>query len=116
MDNRIQEHREARGWTLEILAEKMGTTHTQVQRLEKGKRKLTQAWMVRLADAFGLAPSDFLPKPVAKTPLYLAQAPIEKSVVDQIMEIVEVSDAVFQRQVLGSILGMKAALKDEQEP
>lgn len=62
MKNRIREHREGRGWTLQQLAERANTTHVQIRRLELGERKLSQEWMGRLAGAFGdLEAKDFLP-------------------------------------------------------
>lgn len=63
MDNRIREHRLKRGWTMEQLAEKVGTTNPQISRLERGDRQLTVRWMVRLSQALGVNQSDLLIAP-----------------------------------------------------
>lgn len=49
--NRIKDLREERGLTQDGLGELMGTTGETVQRLETGKRQLTQKWMERFAKA-----------------------------------------------------------------
>lgn len=60
LPNRIREHRLAAGLTLEQLAGKIGTTNQQVQRLETGARKLSEEWMVGLAEALGVPVQDLL--------------------------------------------------------
>jgi len=60
MANRIRELRVARGLTLERVAELAGTSLQQVQRLESGKRRLTEGWMRRLAPVLGVAPADLM--------------------------------------------------------
>ncbi len=47
--NRIKELREALGLSLEDLAARVGSDHTTVWKLERGKRRLTAEWMARLA-------------------------------------------------------------------
>lgn len=51
MPNRIKELRKAKGWSQAYLASEMGTTPQQVQRLEAGKRRLTQEWLDKFAKA-----------------------------------------------------------------
>lgn len=63
--SRIKELREAAGLTLEQVADKIGTTFQQVQRLETGKRRLTEAWMVRLAGPLGVKPHNLMASSVA---------------------------------------------------
>lgn len=58
--NRIKELREDRGLTLEQLAEKVGTSHTQISRLEHGKRRLDINWMQRVAKALVCQPQDLM--------------------------------------------------------
>lgn len=60
MPNRIKELRESRGLTLEQVAQVAGTSLQQVQRLERGQRRLTDVWMRRLAPAFGVVPAALL--------------------------------------------------------
>lgn len=52
--NDIRTLRVGRGLTLQQVADAAGTTPTQVQRIETGKRKLTPAWSRRLAKAMGV--------------------------------------------------------------
>ncbi|MEJ0062123.1 MAG: helix-turn-helix transcriptional regulator [Alphaproteobacteria bacterium] len=54
--NHIRFWRQKRGWTLQQLAEAAGTTKAQVDKLERGSRRLTVDWMVRLAKPLGCDP------------------------------------------------------------
>lgn len=56
MQNHIRQLREARGLTLEQLAEAVGTSNQQISLLELNKRQLTVSWMVRLAKVLGCHP------------------------------------------------------------
>lgn len=47
--NNLKKIRCAKKMTLVQVASKLGTTHTQVRRLEIGERRLTQDWMIRFA-------------------------------------------------------------------
>ncbi|WP_020591449.1 XRE family transcriptional regulator [Kiloniella laminariae] len=60
MDNRIKELRQAKGLTLQQVADKAGTTKAQVMKLEKGDRRLTDIWMVRLAIALACDPKELM--------------------------------------------------------
>lgn len=73
MANRIKELREARGLTLEQVAEGADTTFQQVQRLEKGERRLTDKWMARLAKPLGCAPAELLSPDLAPNAPQVAQ-------------------------------------------
>lgn len=46
--------------TLEALAEAAGTSLQQLSRLEKGQRKLTQDWMMKIAGALHVTPAALL--------------------------------------------------------
>jgi phage repressor protein C with HTH and peptisase S24 domain len=61
METKLRTLRRARGLTLEQLAEAAGTSHQQILRLERGERRLTVDWMVRLAPPLGVEPKDLLP-------------------------------------------------------
>ena len=67
LKNRIRIMREARGWSLEMLALQSGTTNQQISLLEAGKRRLTVDWLLRLSDALNCHPWELvdhvLPKP-----------------------------------------------------
>lgn len=58
--NRIRDYRQARGWTLQQLAEASGTTKSQIDKLEKGERRLTVDWLMRLATPLNCDPRDLL--------------------------------------------------------
>lgn len=47
------------------LAEKIGTSQAQINRLENGKRKLTVDWLQRIGAALGRTPEELLSAPVA---------------------------------------------------
>jgi len=58
--NNIQALREARGWKRPELAARMGTSPQQIERLEKGQRRLAQEWIDKAATAFGVSPADII--------------------------------------------------------
>lgn len=66
--NRIRELREARGLSQQQLADRVipKTAQPQIDRLEKGERRLTQAWMERIAAALGVNVTDILRNPTEK--------------------------------------------------
>ena len=57
MANRIRELRKQIGLNQNALAERIGTTSQQVSHLETGRRRLTQAWMERLAAGLDCEPA-----------------------------------------------------------
>jgi len=63
MPNRIKLYREKAGLTQQKLAEAMDSSVAQVSRLEAGKRKLTQQWLVKLTKALGVPPALILDAP-----------------------------------------------------
>lgn len=58
--NRIGELREAKGWSRPELGRRMGTSGQQVERLEKGWRKLSTQWIDRLAAALDVSPQELI--------------------------------------------------------
>ncbi len=66
--NRIRDFRAARGWSLQRLAEAAGTSKSQIDKLEKGERRLTVDWMVRLAKPLGCDPRDLMETFPGRTP------------------------------------------------
>ena len=60
--NRIKTLRKDRGWSMEQLAEACNppTTASQINKLEKGQRKLNDEWLERLAKALGVKPYELL--------------------------------------------------------
>jgi transcriptional regulator with XRE-family HTH domain len=49
----------AKGLTLETVAKRAGTTKSQIDKLEKGERRLTVEWFVRICDALEVSPKRF---------------------------------------------------------
>jgi phage repressor protein C with HTH and peptisase S24 domain len=60
-NNVLRALRERAGLTQGQLAERAGTSQGQIAKLERGERKLTVDWAVKLARELGVAPIDLLP-------------------------------------------------------
>lgn len=71
MANRIRELREAAELSMQDLADRVGTSASQINKLEKGQRRLTTDWMQRVANALNCEPQDLLAngRPVAPVEL-----------------------------------------------
>jgi phage repressor protein C with HTH and peptisase S24 domain len=70
LPNRIREFRARAQLSMQALAERAGTSAPQINKLEKGERKLTVDWMIRLGRALGVDPKELMviePAPVALT-------------------------------------------------
>jgi transcriptional regulator with XRE-family HTH domain len=59
--NRVREWRHRRELSIEELARRSRTTASQISKLERGQRRLTVAWLGRLAKALGCRSEDLLP-------------------------------------------------------
>lgn len=59
-DNRIREIRIDRGLSQQALADAVGTSKTQISKLEKSQRRLTDEWMRRLARALECHPAELM--------------------------------------------------------
>lgn len=80
--NNIERLRTEAGWSRPQLASRMGTSPQQVERLEKGQRRLTTGWIEKFAEAFGVAPAaiisnDNLP-PANARPIKMEGASMER--------------------------------------
>jgi len=60
LPNRIRELRTARGLSQKAVARKAQCSIVQVSDLERGNRRLTLAWMKRIAKALGVQPGEIL--------------------------------------------------------
>jgi transcriptional regulator with XRE-family HTH domain len=60
MNNRLRALREKAGMTRQDLADRIGTSLSQIVKLERGERRLTQDWMERAATALGVHAADLL--------------------------------------------------------
>jgi phage repressor protein C with HTH and peptisase S24 domain len=74
MSNRLREFRDLAGLSMQALADRVGTTASQINKLEKGERRLTLDWMTRLSAALGIEPKDLLPLPNRPLPAAPASA------------------------------------------
>jgi phage repressor protein C with HTH and peptisase S24 domain len=80
--NNIQLFREARGWSRPVLAQKMGTTPQQIERLEKGQRTLRQEWIDKAASAFEVDPAQIITPQEGELPAKSVPARREHSIED----------------------------------
>lgn len=62
LPNRISYLRKKRGLSMQKLAHAAGTSQQQIDRLEKGQRRLTVEWMQRLSEALDCSIVDLLPE------------------------------------------------------
>jgi len=60
METRIRQLRRQRQWTLQALAERVGTTAQTVQRLETANMTVSTDWLEKFATAFGVHPADLI--------------------------------------------------------
>jgi transcriptional regulator with XRE-family HTH domain len=68
MPNRLAEIRARSGLSYARVAKVAGTSFQQVEKLEKSERRLTIAWMEKLAPAFGIRPSAIMDAEVELLP------------------------------------------------
>ena len=61
MREKLKKARLEKGMTLDELAKGAGTTFQQINKLEKGERKLSLEWIERIAPALGISPAALLP-------------------------------------------------------
>jgi repressor LexA len=66
--NRIRQMRESRKLSQQKLAELVGTSQPQINRLETGERGLDQSWLFKLAQALRCQPADLLPAVADEAP------------------------------------------------
>jgi len=60
MQTRIRKLRKTRGWTLQQLADQIGTTPQTVQRLETANMTVSMDWLEKFANAFNVSPVDLM--------------------------------------------------------
>lgn len=60
MENNLEKIRLEKGLSQQKLAELVGTSGPQVNRLEKGERRLTVDWLMRFAEALDVSPSEII--------------------------------------------------------
>ncbi len=60
MANNLRALRDARGWSQEEAATALGTTRNQYVKLERGSRRLSDKWIDRAAEAYGVDTGDIV--------------------------------------------------------
>lgn len=63
----LLEWREAKELTQETLANRMGTTKSQISKLENSKQRLNDDWLAKYAHALDIEPGDLLRDPARPT-------------------------------------------------
>ncbi|WP_207478860.1 helix-turn-helix domain-containing protein [Arenibaculum pallidiluteum] len=79
--NRIRTLRLAKGWSLQQLATRVGASKPQIDKLEKGTRRLTADWQERIATALGVDRAALL-APARPTEVPARPAPAAPAVLD----------------------------------
>lgn len=97
MKNRIRELREREGLSQAQLADKVGTSQAQIDRLEKNQRRLSDYWMIKLSIAFQCPPEDIISEPMP---------PQEKTILEKFRMLEEHQKVAFSH-MLDSIIGEK---------
>ncbi|MEZ5691439.1 MAG: helix-turn-helix domain-containing protein [Rickettsiales bacterium] len=110
--NQIKNLRESYGLTLEQLAERAGTTNQQISMLEKGQRKLTWDWMVRLAKALNCRPIDIVEETVDFSNEEIMDAIKNKETHEVIQKFNNLSET--QKAVFTTMLDGISNIKDDE--
>lgn len=100
MKNRIAILRRERGLTLTALAAASGTTKAQIQKLERGERRLSLDWMERLAPALGVKVWELLPAEETAGP----HGPAELEILEIIRQLPE-EDRVILVRIAKELMG-----------
>lgn len=103
----LKEWRDFRGLSQEQLAEaaKPSASKSAISKLEKGKRKLTAAWMRRLAPPLGIDPGDFFRPPSVEARPMQDLRVIAREVANQV-----------KVEILNEVRAMFADLKAQAPP
>jgi transcriptional regulator with XRE-family HTH domain len=99
MQNRIGILRVEKGLSLTDLARLAGTTKAQIQKLERGDRRLSLQWMSRLARALDVKMSDLLPEDTVSC----QHGPEEREILDIVSQL-PVEDRVALVRIANDLL------------
>jgi transcriptional regulator with XRE-family HTH domain len=100
MQNRIGILRLQKGLSLTELAKAAGTTKAQIQKLERGDRRLSLGWMERLARALDVKISDLLPQGAVAC----QHGPEEKEILEIVSQL-PIEDRVVLVRMANELLG-----------
>jgi transcriptional regulator with XRE-family HTH domain len=99
MQNRIGILRLEKGLSLTELAKAAGTTKAQIQKLERGERRLSLGWMDRLARALDVKISDLLPQGTVAC----QHGPEEREILDIVSQL-PIEDRVVLVRIANELL------------
>ncbi len=87
----LREWRLHKGVTAERLAERLDTNKGQISKLENGRQRMNDEWIIGYADALGVEPRDLLRDP--KSPDLTGL--LAKATPDQIAKIREIAEIII---------------------
>jgi transcriptional regulator with XRE-family HTH domain len=101
MKNRIAQIRQLKGMSLTEVANAASTTKAQIQKLEKGERRLTLDWIERIARALGVSVVDLIPSVEVKSGAQKVDGQI-MSMINMLSErdkrmLLDVAEGLFSR-------------------
>lgn len=111
--NRVRALRAEKGWSLADLAERAGTTRSQIQKLETSQRRLDFEWVSRLAKAFEISEQELIWQTVGTPSQGIRMVPLigeiaagnwREAIEHRIGEVaaIDASDEAFALQARGS--------------
>jgi transcriptional regulator with XRE-family HTH domain len=122
MSTIIKQFREANDWSYQAVAdavlEKTGirTSRQQMEKLEKGQRRLTADWMRCLAAAFDKDPAEFMKQPPPTQHVEMAQAPVRSAIQSSSVESQDLFEMARRKGVPESFLDhIRAFLESASE-
>lgn len=107
--NNIRKIRTEKGISAQQLADRVGTSPTQIRRLEIGTRRLTTDWMTRIADAIGCSAIDLMSVPYGMLQPDVRPVEIENLAVEQALK----SKQIQTYKVLSDALSEIGILPDQ---
>lgn len=116
MENLIRDWREKRGLSRRELAEKVGTGESQIVKLERGERRLTQHWMERLAKALDVQPVDLIMARANDLPPPQPKEPVKAKKKGDLVEVGGEELALIPVYDLGLSCGPGAWVENDGEP
>jgi transcriptional regulator with XRE-family HTH domain len=104
MQNRISILRREKGVSLTDLAKAAGTTKAQIQKLERGDRRLSLDWMDRIARALDVKISDLLPADV----IACRHGPEDREILEIVSQLPPEDRAILVRIAAGLLDTMRS--------
>lgn len=90
---RLQEIRMQRNLSMQQVADIVGTTKSQIDKLEKGERRLTVEWLLKISKALGCPPHDVLIEENLPHPGSTKSSPVPYEPKAQYIPVLGISDS-----------------------